>query len=154
MGYIPEGARWYIADLVLVHEIEGDPRNVVHVNLHLIEAGSPEEAYRKAVALGQAGEGSYLNTDRKQVRTTFRGLRHLDVIHDDLEDGAELIYEEKVGLPEAELRRWVRPKEALGVFAPRQPRTDGPNYMPDNIMKEMERAGYRRDEPPGESDGA
>jgi hypothetical protein len=99
MGFLPEGARWYLAGLVLEHTIEGDPRNVVHVNTHLIEAGSPEEAYRKANALGRASELAYANTEGKQVRVAFRGLRDLDVIHDNLEDGAELFYEERVGIP-------------------------------------------------------
>ena len=34
----------------------GDPRNIVHVNMHLIEAGSPEQAYEKALALGRGSE--------------------------------------------------------------------------------------------------
>jgi hypothetical protein len=42
MGFIPKGARWYLADIVLEHIIAGDPRNVVHINTHLVEAGSPE----------------------------------------------------------------------------------------------------------------
>ncbi len=99
MGFVPVGARWYLAGLILEHTIEGDPRNVVHVNTHLIEADAPEEAYQKANALGRAGEMAYANTDGKQVRVAFRGLRDLDVIHDDLEDGAELFYEERVGIP-------------------------------------------------------
>jgi hypothetical protein len=90
MGFIPKDARWYLAGLVLEHTVEGDPRNVVHVNTHLIEADSPDEAYQKANALGRAGELEYANSDGKQVRVAFRGLRDLDVIHEDLEDGAEL----------------------------------------------------------------
>ena len=74
MGYIPEGARWYLADIVLEHIIDGDPRNVVHVNTHLVEAHSPEEAYAKALDLGRCSELEYLNTDSKQVRVVFRGL--------------------------------------------------------------------------------
>src|SRR3954453_18231583 len=100
MGFIPQGARWDIAGLVLEHTIEGDHRNVIHVNTHLIEADSPEEAYRKADALGRAGEQDYANTEGKQVRITFQGLRDLDVIHDDLVDGAELFYEEAVDVGE------------------------------------------------------
>ena len=73
MAFIPEVACWYIAGLVLEHTIEGDRRNVVHVNTHLIEADSPEEAYRKAVAFGRTGEQDYANTEGKRVRITFRG---------------------------------------------------------------------------------
>ena len=154
MGFIPKGARWYLAGLVLEHTIEGDPRNVAHVNAHLIEADSPEEAYRKANALGRAGEIEYANTDGKSVRVTFRGLRDLDVIHDDLEDGAELFYEERVGVPEDDLAGWVKPKEGLSVFAPRRDKSDGPNYLPREMadMLEAEEAWPPTDE--GDRDGA
>ena len=48
-GLRPKDARWYLADVVVEHTVEGDPRNVVHVNVHLIEADSPGGA-------GPAGE--------------------------------------------------------------------------------------------------
>ncbi len=144
MGFIPKGARWYLAGLILEHTIEGDPRNVVHVNTHLIEADSPEEAYQKANAQGRAGEIEYANTDGRMVRVAFRGLRDLDVIHDDLEDGAELFYEERVGIPEDALAGWVTPKEELAVFAPRQARSGGPNYLPQEIAEMLEAQGISR----------
>ena len=40
MAYIPEDAKWYLADIVLEITIEDDPRNVVHTNLVLISADS------------------------------------------------------------------------------------------------------------------
>lgn len=141
MGFIPLGARWYLAGLVLEHTIEGVPRNVIHVNTHLIEADSPEEAYRKANALGRRGQMEYANTDGKTVRVAFRGLRDLDVIHDDLEDGAELFYEERVGVPEDALAGWVKPKEELSVFAPRRDKSDGPNYLPQEVAEMLEAEG-------------
>ena len=130
MGFIPKGARWYLADVVLEHRIDGEPQNVVHVNTHLIEASSPEEAYEKALALGRRGEHEYENTDGRRVRVVFRGLRELNVIHEELEDGAELMYSEEVGVPEEQLREWDRPKERLGVFAPIE-ENRGPNYLPE-----------------------
>ena len=45
MGFIPEGARWYLADVVLEHRLDGEAENLVYVNTHLIEAGSPDEAF-------------------------------------------------------------------------------------------------------------
>ncbi len=130
MAYIPKDARWYLADVVLEHTIEGDPRNVVHINLSLIEAASPEEAYDKAMKLEKESEQTYENTDGKQVRVVFRGLRDLNVIHDALEDGAELAYAEEIGVPESELSASLPHKYKLGVFAPRQRKGNGPNYMP------------------------
>ncbi|HJT76581.1 MAG TPA: DUF4288 domain-containing protein [Gemmataceae bacterium] len=138
MGFIPKGARWYLADVILEHQIEDDPRNVVHTNTHLIEAGSPDEAYEKALALGRSNAMDYVNADGKQVRVRFRGLRQLNVIHDDLEDSAELTYEEAVAVPEEQLRRWITPREELNVFAPITEKADVPNYMPQSVVKMLE----------------
>jgi len=46
----------------------------------------------------------------------FRGIKELNVIHDDLEHGAELNYEEKVGLSRLEIERMITPRERLTVF--------------------------------------
>lgn len=118
MAFIPKGARWYLADIVLDFLIEDDPANVVHVNTHLIEAESPDQAYEKALALGRNSEHQYKNPAGEQVRVVFRGLRQLNVIHDDLKDGAELTWEELVEVPPEQLRRLLTPREELNVFAP------------------------------------
>ena len=144
MGFIPKDARWYLADIVLEHRIDGDSQNVVHVNTHLVEAGSPDEAYEKATALGRAGEHEYENTDGHCVRVVFRGLRELNVIHEPLEDGAELMYTEDIGVPEERLREWVRPRDQLGVFAPIEPRPASPNSFPESVMRMLEGEGFSR----------
>jgi hypothetical protein len=149
MGFIPDDAGWYLADIILEHLIEGDPRNIVHVNTHLVEAESPEQAYEKALALGRGSEQEYANTDGRQVRVVFRGLRELNVIHDPLEDGAELAYSETVGVPEEQLRQWIAPREQLGIFAPIEPKHNGPNYMPESVMQLLEARGFRREDVEG-----
>ena len=145
MGFIPKGARWYLADLVLEHTIEGQSPNVVHINTHLIGASSPDMAYRKARRLGKTAELTYENTDGKPVHVKFRGLRELNVIHEELADGAELSYIEEVGVPEKTLKEWITPKSELGVFAPIR-RRQRPNYMPESVMKMMEDRGFSREE--------
>ena len=52
MGYIPKDAKWYLADIIQQITVEDDPRSVVHTNVVLVRADSPEEAYEKALALG------------------------------------------------------------------------------------------------------
>ncbi len=136
MGYIPEGAKWYLANIVQEITVDGDPRNVVHTNLILIRADSPEEAYQKAMELGTAGEDSYENIDGKRVTFRFRGLRELQVIHDELEHGAELSYREDIALDEPTIQKWVAAKEELGVFRPITPST-GPHYACAKIIEKM-----------------
>jgi hypothetical protein len=152
MGVIPKDARWYLADIVLEHIVEGDPRNLVHVNTNLVEAESPEQAYQKALALGGDSGQEYTNTDGKRVRVAFRGLRQLNVIHEALEDGAELAYREMVGVPEEQLRGWITPKERLGVFAPIEPKSGGPNYMPQSVLEMLMAEGFSREDVEGSSE--
>lgn len=154
MGSIPPDARWYYADLVMEITVEGDPRNVVHVNTCLIEADSPEQAYEKANALGRDSEYEDVNPLGKKVHVVFRGLGEFDVIHDPLEDGAELFYSETVGLSEDELRQWVTPKDKLNAF--RSPTFKGhvPNYSSEWLIQTLESAGLDCDamrRPPEES---
>jgi hypothetical protein len=130
MGFIPKSARWYLADVVLEHRIEGEPRNVVDINTHLVEAGSPEEAYTKALTIGRDAENDYTNTEDARVQVVFRGIKQLSVIHEKLEDGAELMYSRKVGVSEDELNGWNKPMDRLAVFAPIQPGVEGPNSVP------------------------
>jgi Domain of unknown function (DUF4288) len=111
VGYIPPGARWYLADIVEEFKIEGEPNNVVHTN-------SPEHAWQRANEIGRQSVATYKNSDGKFVSVAFRGLRDLNVIHDKLVHGAELIYSRRVGMAEHELEKWVSPKEHLGVFRP------------------------------------
>ena len=58
-----------------------------------------------------------------------------------LEHGAELLFRERVGLSEEQIRALVTPKAQLGVFAPRTP-SDGPNYMPKSVMDDLRKAGF------------
>ena len=152
MGFIPEDARWYLADIILEHLVEGDARNLVHVNTNLVEAASPEQAYEKALELGRCSEHQYANTDGKRVRVVFRGLRELNVIHEALEDGAELAYSETVGVPEEQLRGWITPKEQLGVFAPIEPKSGGPNYLPESVVQMLEAEGFSLEEREGSTE--
>lgn len=136
MSFIPADAEWYLADIVEQISVEDDPRSAVHINTVLIRASSPEEVYRKALECGKQGETSYENPDGKAVRITFRGLRNLNMIYEPLEDGAEISFDEKIGLDEEAIRAMVRPREELGVFAPIVP-SPGPNYRSADVESEL-----------------
>ena len=134
MAFIPKEATWYIAQVVLEIAVEQAIQNVVHVNYHLVRADSPETAYEKARTLGQEHESSYLNQEDKRVTITFRGLRNLTVLYEPLEDGAEILYEEYVGLKGDVLSSFIVSKESLGVFKPIQ-RSRGPDYGSAEIRR-------------------
>jgi hypothetical protein len=145
MAFIPADARWYWADIVLEHTIEDDARNVIHINMHLIEADSPEMACEKSMALGRSCEMKYANSEGKEVRVKFRGLRQLDVLHDGLGDGEEITYKESVDVPKKEVRKLRTAKRKLNVFMPIEPKVGQPNTMAEDIVKMLDEQGFDRE---------
>src|SRR5262249_1812376 len=104
----------------------------------LVRADSPDEAYERALELGNQLEMSYKNPDGKSVACAFRGIREMNVIHDELEHGAEINYEEKVGVLSDDIERMLRRSDHLTIF-----RTDDnspkPKYIAKDIAEELER---------------
>jgi hypothetical protein len=136
--YDCRAAMWYVAEIVERIRVEGDPRAVVHVNFCLVEAADASTPYSKACALGRTHEMEYRNPVGKRVVIKFLGLRELNVVHDLLEDGAELLYSEYIGLSDSESRALVRPRSRLAPFRPRRP-SPGPNYGDRDILAQADR---------------
>jgi len=144
MGFVPDNAEWYLAEIVEELTVEDDPRNVVWRNLTLVHANSPDDAYEQALRLGHSGETDYLNSAGKIVTIRFRGLSSLDVIHDPLEHGSELMFHSNVDVGPEDLRRLLRSKEELELFSPIR-QLDGPDIAAVEIVQEMEeRFGIKR----------
>lgn len=61
-------------------------------NHHLIKARSPEKAFDKAVKLGKEAEYKFTNTDKIEMEWVFVGTGELLPIYEDIEDGAELMW--------------------------------------------------------------
>ncbi len=127
MGFIPDGAKWYIADIIHEFNVEGEQENVVHIDTTLIRADSPEEALEKALELGREGKDSYRNPFGKLVTVSFRGLKDLNVVDGELEHGTELLFDRKEGLSEMEMRKLVTEKDQLNVFRPIKSYEDDPD---------------------------
>jgi Domain of unknown function (DUF4288) len=121
VAHVSADAKWWLADLIVEFKIEGEDGNLVHYDLTLVRADSAEEAYAKALAFGAHHESRYTNPDGKAVTSRFRGLRDLCVVYDDLEDGAELLYEEEQDMAEDHILRTIKPKDQLSVFVPWAP---------------------------------
>jgi hypothetical protein len=137
MAFIPKGAEWYIAEIVEEIRVDDDPRNVVLRNLTLIRADSPTEAYEKALRIGKKGEVEYDNPEAKRVRVSFRGISHLDVIPDKLEDGAELSFQSQHGVSQEEIAGIQCPKEELDIFRKIR-KLDGPDFTSADVLQEVE----------------
>ena len=136
MGHIPKHAEWYLAELVEEITVLGAERNVVHRNLVLIRADSPDQAYNKAIYFGHKAETSYENPEGRLVQIRFRGVSKLDVMYEDLEDGAELTFEEQVGISFDEIEKCIPPKDQLHVFVPPKPgRKHDPDYRSKAVIE-------------------
>jgi hypothetical protein len=110
---------------------------VVWRNLTLIHADSPDEAYEKAQSIGVAGDSEYANPAGKLVTIRFRGISFLDVVHDRLEHGSELLFYSQTQVLEKDIVKLIRNKEELEVFLPTKP-LDGPDVASGEVVREAE----------------
>ena len=135
MAYIPKHAEWFLAKLVEEYRVDGYKRNVIHINYVLIQAKTPEDAYRKAIKLGKKSNNTWKNPAGQIVVHNFLGLRELDVIHGPLEHGCEIMYKERMGMNRAGVRKLIRKKSQLEAFLPISDRRRGrPDYSSKEIM--------------------
>jgi hypothetical protein len=84
-------------------------------NLVIINADDEGEAYAKALEIGKTYVGDSQGTLKLGGRPAvaqFLGVKTMGVIHDDLEDGAEITYD-VIRCSQAEARRRVRRKATL-----------------------------------------
>ncbi len=136
MAYNSGRARWYLAEIVTETRMTGEHENIVHNNLILIRASSAEEAYEKTMAHGREMEDTYQSPEGETVTILFRGLSDLNVIQDELEDGAEIAYEEMLDMSEEDIQEMLQPKDELGVFQPDEPAIEGTDYSSKDIVDE------------------
>jgi len=139
MAYVPKNAIWYWAEVIEEIGVEGDSRNVVHRNVVLIRADSPTEAYEKAIEIGKRYESSHQNPEGALVQTRFRGLGGLDVIHDNLEHGAELLYQEDIAVSQEQIQKWVCPKDRLSLFGSEEGSDLRPDYGSKEVVAEVQK---------------
>jgi hypothetical protein len=84
---------YYIAQLLVHFDISESAQTVLHKNYVVIEADSAVSALSRANQLGKKYNMQYRNTKGEAVTVRFAGVAELSRVHDDIEDGAELMYE-------------------------------------------------------------
>lgn len=103
---------WYSAILILKCTVDNQVSDFLFdEQVRLIEANNAEEAYQKALKLGEGLVVEYLNEDHQSVKWTFEGLFDLDCI-ESLEDGAEITSKRFI----AQTSKEVVSKNKLSVF--------------------------------------
>lgn len=87
-------------------------RCLVWENTRIIKAKNRDEAFEKAMRLGQVGNPS--RTVEGEWR--FVGISQLLAIHEDIEDGAEIMWNDRGFIPVSKIQQLVKSKKRLQVF--------------------------------------
>jgi hypothetical protein len=117
---------WYVATymhrFVVVGEDNERTDRKFHVwrNTALVKATTPEDAYRKAVALAKEGCKPYTNALGQKVRFVNEGLTSLIPVYEELKDGAELFWSSE-DRKLSTIRRMARAKHQLEAFERERP---------------------------------
>jgi hypothetical protein len=118
MGFVPEGAKWFLAQILLLTEFEGREESELQISWRLVRADTVDDAYNNAIRHGRERELTYTNIYNEKVTIKFVGLQDLDVIHDPLEDGAELAFEVVENPSSSEIASRSKAKHELSLFTP------------------------------------
>jgi hypothetical protein len=118
-AWLPDNVQWFIAILVEELRVLETGGNVIWKNFHLIRAHDPETAYQKALEIGTRLRDEYKNSDNQTVKTFFRGIAQLLPVYEELEDGAEILFESEENVPEDRIISMAKPKEELAAFSER-----------------------------------
>lgn len=93
-----KNGNWYIVEIIEKCEpVERNEKQELRRvttwgNHHLIKADSPEKAFDKAEKLGKEAEYKFTNSDKIEMEWIFVGIGELLPIYEDIEDGAELMW--------------------------------------------------------------
>jgi hypothetical protein len=91
-------------------------RCIAWENTILIKAKDREEAYGKAVENGKLSDGSEADFNGRKGTWVFEGLTSLIPIYEELEDGAEILWDEHKNCAVKTVKSWVRTKGELEAF--------------------------------------
>jgi hypothetical protein len=106
---------WFAAKLVLECVVDGSEDSLCDEQIRVIEAESAEAAYAAAVALGEAEQSEFENSEGSASAWVFRGLSDLvELSLNSIESGSEIwstLYEG------TDPRQLVAPKERLTAIS-------------------------------------
>lgn len=86
------------------------------INDILIKAKNSEEAYNKLIDYGKSGNYTFTNTNGNRVTWKFAGVNDLLLIHDELDDLAEIACYERIVRNTKNIFKLIPQKEKLTVF--------------------------------------
>ncbi|HMV49311.1 MAG TPA: DUF4288 domain-containing protein [Blastocatellia bacterium] len=85
-------------------------------NTIIIKARNREEAFRKAEKVGKLGNGLEARINGRTGVWRYEGLTSLLAIYEELEDGAEILWNEHKNVTVKKVKSWVKSKDQLEMF--------------------------------------
>ena len=89
---------WFIAEIIEMYEpLNSDTskelrRITTYGNYHLIKAETPSQAFDKAVKIGKQSNYEFINSNNIKMKSEFVGIGDLVPITENIEDGAEILW--------------------------------------------------------------
>lgn len=115
---------WWIASYIERAAWDDEPnpspnsRCLAWENTIIFQAPDREAAYEKAISLASSNKSNF-DSGTKKIRRghwVFEGLTSLLAVHEELTDGAEILWVEHQNRTVRKVRSWVKQKEDLEVF--------------------------------------
>ncbi len=113
---------WWVASYIERFEPENETseslnrRCLAWENTIIIKARNREEAFRKAEKVGKLGDGLKTKINGRTGVWRYEGLTSLLAIYEDLEDGAEILWNEHKNVSVKKVESWVKSKDQLETF--------------------------------------
>lgn len=110
---------WYLVEILekcepLKSDLKKELRRVsTWGNYHLIKAKSPSHAFDKAMKIGEMNSFEFINTDKVEMKYEFLGIGDLLRIHENIEDGAEILWHDYGQISAKRALNMVRNKKDL-----------------------------------------
>jgi len=109
---------WYLVEIIqrfepLIRNESSDlKRAITYGNYHLIKASSPSAAYDKGEKLGKEGTYTY-QSHKIEMEVVFVGIGQLLPIYEDIEDGAEILWNDFGHISQRKANRLISSKEEM-----------------------------------------
>ncbi|MDG4596694.1 MAG: DUF4288 domain-containing protein [Candidatus Contendobacter sp.] len=115
---------WWIASYIERAAWDDEPnpapnsRCLAWENTIILQAPDREAAYEKAIALASQQTSQFEDSTRnnRKGHWVFEGLTSLLAIHEELTDGAEILWVEHNNRTVKKVRSWVKRKDEFEVF--------------------------------------
>ena len=112
---------WYVATYILRFveldrrdKDDPDARYITWENTTIVKASGMDEAYEKTVTIAKAHTKPYKGgVEGADVQWVFEGITEVLPIHEDLKDGAEIMWAERRPRKLRNIRKRVRRKDAF-----------------------------------------